>query len=356
MKTKFGLLTSTALAALALVGCGDDDGNGPSNADQVVASFDDLSVCTPKREGATAYVKDEKTGYVCKDGDWVPDNDQGPSSGTSSAATGSSENGNSRPGASSDEGDSQSGSGNSEEGSSSSSSSSSETVAENRCQNGTFTDTREEKTYKCVTIGSQTWMAQNLDYDYKVNGWTYGNRCYNNSADNCIKYGRLYTWGAAMDSVTTSCGYGTTCAASSGKVQGICPEGWHLPSRAEWITLRRTVGDSAGTKLKSATGWAEVSEWDDEWNGYVILRRGDGTDAYGFSALPSGASSGNDGHVRFFRADSNAYLWSSSECNESEECNERERAWRMDLSYNDDRASLDSHSKDYSFAVRCVKD
>ena len=67
-------ISGLALAALALVGCGDDGGSSsaPSNADQVVASFEDLTQCTARREGATAYVKDEKTEYACLNGSWVP--------------------------------------------------------------------------------------------------------------------------------------------------------------------------------------------------------------------------------------------------------------------------------------------
>lgn len=261
---KLGLLATTALAAVMLVGCGDDGGsnsNGPSNSDQVVASFDDLSVCTPKREGMTAYVKDERTGYVCKDGDWVPDNGQGPSSETSSAATGSSENGNSQPDGSSGAGVSQSGdssdegnsrtetsseSGNSEE-VSSSSSSSSKTVAENRCRNGSFIDARDGKTYGCVTIGTLTWMSRNLDYDYKVDGQSYGSQCHENDT-NCAKYGRFYSWAAAMDTAKTGCGNGKSCENAEG-VRGVCPAGWHLPSLQEWGALLGTVGGTDLSKL-----------------------------------------------------------------------------------------------------------
>ena len=93
------------------------------------------------------------------------------------------------------------------------------------------------RTYKTIQIGSQTWMAENLNYEYKVEGSTYGNFCYKLSADSCGKYGRLYTWAAAMDTATTGCGRGAACSASSGRVQGVCPNGWHLPDSAEWEAL-----------------------------------------------------------------------------------------------------------------------
>ena len=108
-----------------------------------------------------------------------------------------------------------------------------------------FVDDRDGKAYKIVTIGSQTWMAQNLNYDEK------NSYCYGNIDENCSKYGRLY--------------YGTNH----------CPAGWHLPTIDEWNALIDFVGgvSVAGKILKSASGWNEF---------------GNGTDAYEFSALPAG--------------------------------------------------------------------
>jgi uncharacterized protein (TIGR02145 family) len=116
----------------------------------------------------------------------------------------------------------------------------------------TFTDSRDGKTYKKVTIGKQTWMKENLNYEAK------GSVCYDNKADNCAKYGRLYNWNTAM---------------------AACPAGWHLPSDKEWTTLLDYLGDKdwAGTKLKSTSGWTF---------------NGNGTDEYLFSALPGGMGIG----------------------------------------------------------------
>lgn len=197
-----------------------------------------------------------------------------------------------------------------------------------------FTDARDKQKYGAVQIGNQTWMAENLNYEYKVNGSTYGNWCYRDSLQYCAQYGRLYTWGAAMDSVTTGCGNGpTACAASSGKVRGICPAGWHLPSRAEWSTLISAVGgaDSAGTKLKSTSGW---------------YSNGNDTDVYGFSALPSGI---RDLGGYFGSAGNYAYFWSSSEDGLYD-------AYSMSLYYGHANADLHSIGKRGGLAVRCVKD
>ncbi len=103
----------------------------------------------------------------------------------------------------------------------------------------TFTDARDGKTYKTVKIGSQTWMAENLNCAYSEG--TARSYCYGNDPANCEKYDRLYTWSAAMDSAAVfgdggkGCGYGVKCTPTY-PVRGACPEGWHLPSNAEWDT------------------------------------------------------------------------------------------------------------------------
>lgn len=209
---------------------------------------------------------------------------------------------------------------------------------------GTMTDGRDGQIYKIVKIGKQIWMAENLNYAYTGVPYNYsGNTsdstswCYSNAAANCTKYGRLYTWAAAMDSVGTwstngkGCGYGKTCSPTY-PVRGVCPEGWHLPTQTEWNTLFTAVGgqSTAGKMLKSTSGWNSSDN---------------GTDAYSFSALPAGYrySSGN-----FILEGSFASFWSSSE-------SYSRGAYRMALDYNDN-AFLDGDYKDLGYSVRCVKD
>ena len=214
---------------------------------------------------------------------------------------------------------------------------------------GTMTDERDGRTYKTVTIGAQTWMAENLNYAYTgvpylfdenssdSNSW-----CYDNVPANCTKYGRLYTWAAAMDSVGTwstngkGCGYGQTCSPTY-PVRGVCPKEWHLPSQREWNTLFTAVGgkSTAGKRLKSTSGWNDYKGEDDN-----------GTDAYAFSALPAGDryDNGNFDYKGF-----SAYFWSSTEINSGS-------AYYMGLSYNGDGASLYGDYKGNGFSVRCVKD
>ena len=199
-------------------------------------------------------------------------------------------------------------------------------------EGGVLTDSRDGQTYKTVTIGTQTWMAANLNYE------TTNSYCYSNNASNCAKYGRLYTWAAAMDSVGTwsangkGCGLGKTCSPTY-PVRGVCPEGWHLPTQTEWNTLFTAVGgqSTAGKMLKSTSGW---------------YSSGNGTDAYSFSALPAG----NRNYGGDYSSEGDyAGFWSSTE-------NGSYSAYGMYLYYDDDVAYLNNNTKDYGFSVRCVKD
>ncbi|MDR0516829.1 MAG: ankyrin repeat domain-containing protein [Fibromonadaceae bacterium] len=104
-----------------------------------------------------------------------------------------------------------------------------------RLEASTFTDQRNGKTYKAIKIGTQTWMAENLDY------YMAGSVCYDNLASNCTekggsKYGRLYNWVTAM-ALPSSCGTSNCSSSISAKHRGICPVGWHIPSNDDWGKL-----------------------------------------------------------------------------------------------------------------------
>lgn len=103
-----------------------------------------------------------------------------------------------------------------------------------------------------MTIDKQVWMAENLNYE---SGLSY---CYDSKIENCAKYGRLYTWATAMDSLGfwgsngEGCGIGFECSPAY-PVRGVCPKGWHLPNNVEWETLLSFVDDSAPDKSISGT-------------------------------------------------------------------------------------------------------
>ncbi len=163
-------------------------------------------------------------------------------------------------------------------------------------------------------------------------------RCYNDVSENCEEYGRLYNWETAMDGAASS------TAVPSG-VQGVCPDGWHLPSYEEWAVLMQFVNPNcsalnscvnAGTKLKATSGW----------NDYKGVS-GNGTDEYGFSALPGGVHSSENSN--FVNAGNYGGWWSSSG-------NLSTTAYPWIMNYEDGYASAVSRSKRNLYSVRCLRD
>ena len=206
---------------------------------------------------------------------------------------------------------------------------------------GTLTDSRDGKKYKTVKIGSQTWMAENLNFadsiaspSLKGKSW-----CYGNKVENCAVTGRLYTWAAAIDSAKLAndadnpqdCGYGKNCKLPA-SVQGICPKGWHLPNTLEWNTLISAMGGkkTAGSALKSQTGW---------------YGSGNGTDSLGFSALPAGL---RDLNGNFYDVGNSAYIWSSTWLGSSESS-------YMNLYYGHKSALQNYDYRYVGFSVRCLQ-
>jgi len=171
-----------------------------------------------------------------------------------------------------------------------------------------FTDERDSKTYKMVKIGTQTWMAENLNYEAN------GSKCYKNDLANCNKYGRLYDWETAMKA---------------------CLKGWHLPSDEEWDTLMTVVGgeETAGKFLKATNGWNDNDG-----------KSSNGTDKFGFSALPGGigTSAGS-----FRKLGSHGDWWSASEDDST--------ASSMEMGLNNDVYRY-GNDKSLLHSVRCLKD
>ena len=205
----------------------------------------------------------------------------------------------------------------------------------------TMTDERDGQVYRIVTIGEQVWMAENLRYEYKVDGATYGNGCFvseayeeSDESGDCAEYGRFYTWAAAVDSASVRCGLGRFCRNEPGfdDLQGVCPNGWRLPHNGDWLHLLRFLGgeDVAGTPLKASSGWGGNKN---------------GTDAYGFAALPAGRR-GADG--QWSSVGESAYFWYSDDVSE-------EYAACMKLG-SGAKAFKSYLNKGEGLAVRCVKD
>jgi len=164
-----------------------------------------------------------------------------------------------------------------------------------------------------------------------------GSRCYGDnsggdSQNRCGTYGRLYNWVTAMgfESSCTS----TSCSSQiQSKHKGICPSGWHIPSDADWTTLVNFAGGSstAGRKLKSTSGW---------------YNNGNGTDEYGFSALPGGDG---DSGGSFYNVGNLGDWWSATEYNAA-------YAYRRYMDYDGDFVDYNYNYKSSLYSVRCLQD
>ena len=180
---------------------------------------------------------------------------------------------------------------------------------------------------KIAKIGTQTWMAENLNRNWA------GSKCYDNNSANCGKYGRLFDWATAMK-LPASCNTNSCSSQISAKHQGICPDGWHIPTEAEWDILTNYAGgeSNAGRKLKARSGWSDS---------------GNGTDDYGFSALPGGY--GNlDGF--FLDGSGGGYWWSATEIYSNY------YAYYREMHHYDSFVFRDYYNKSYYlFSVRCVQ-
>ncbi|MFH2095012.1 MAG: fibrobacter succinogenes major paralogous domain-containing protein [Bacteroidota bacterium] len=188
-------------------------------------------------------------------------------------------------------------------------------------QSEILTDSRDGKQYKTVEIGDQVWMAENLNYETTSGSW-----CLDDKPENCNSFGKLYTYTEAVNA---------------------CPDGWHLPSDDEFITLEIKLGMSAdeagktgfrgmnvGTGLKSDSGW---------------LNDGNGNNSSGFNALPACYRSpeGVTDKTGIY-----AYFWTSTK-------KEEVKAYVRNLyygGYSGSKVYRQVYDINYAFSVRCLKD
>lgn len=190
---------------------------------------------------------------------------------------------------------------------------------------GVYTDKRNNRDYPVIGIassyrGTKYWFAKNLDYVDSSDGallikesW-----CYDDDETNCLKYGRLYSWEAANKA---------------------CPDGWHLPTKNEWVSLRDSVDkknffENPGTSLKSIDGWVPAESISG------------GKNRFGFNGLPGGRKSKEGG---FLPAGKFGYFWSSA-------VNSDTTASGWVLSYESEHLLEGDYYKMHGMSVRCVTD
>nr|NQU91245.1 hypothetical protein [Bacteroidota bacterium] len=202
-------------------------------------------------------------------------------------------------------------------------------------------DERDGQEYATVQIGSQCWMAENLNIGTKVDGWQYNNgviekNCYDNSETNCEIYGGEYSWDEMMQ-------YSPTPG-----IQGICPDGWHLPTDTEWCTLTTfldetvdcfAIGNMSGVDAGGKMKEAGTTHWNSPNVG--------ATNSSGFTALP-GAGRNSNGW-EYWGLGNVGVFWTSTQ-------KDNNYAWHrlMDTEYAEVQRSY--YDKNTSVPVRCAKD
>jgi len=218
------------------------------------------------------------------------------------------------------------------------------------------------KNYKTVVIGSQTWMAENLNYNVngsrclgeggqvmvvsideesKTETITYTTLSNAEIQDNCNKYGRLYSWATAM-ALPSNCNSSSCVSKISVKHRGICPSGWHIPSDDDWEQLIEFAGgkEIAGNKLKATNGWEH--------------NNGNCTNDYKFSALSGGyfGPDGLDGDISnvYFPIGYRSIWWSSTEFSASIAHN------RYLKNKFEGVGMFSDAEKSFLFSVRCLLD
>jgi len=205
------------------------------------------------------------------------------------------------------------------------------------CSNGKiiakdeFIDSRDGQKYRYVTIGSQIWMADNLNYDAEGSRCLYGSRNDLGDCETYGKYGKFYDWAMAMN---INKQYDTVSYKANENHQGICPDGWHLPSYDEMEILRNYINYGTGD-LKARKGWPKRNTG----------KSGNGTDDYGFSALPTGYFNYD---LASFSAINYGKWWTSSESNKYD-------GDAFDMSNHTNSVDRGvSHKNDF-LSVRCMK-
>ena len=206
-----------------------------------------------------------------------------------------------------------------------------------------FIDDRDGHFYNTVQIGSQCWMAENLNIGTLINGSsnqsnnsTIEKYCYNNNISNCDIYGGLYQWNEMMQYVTTQ---GT---------QGICPEGWHLPSDDEYKTLEMHVGMSESQAndyfWRGTNEGSKLAGNEPQWSDGNLDSNED-FGISGFNALPGGGGSPNN---LFGGLTNSAFFWTSNENNSS--------ALYRSISSNNTQVLRIDDPQSNGYSIRCLKD
>ncbi len=227
----------------------------------------------------------------------------------------------------------------------------------NPCPGAATVTDIDGNTYNTVLLGNQCWMKENLRTMRYANGTsiplgtstsTITSYRYNpnNNANNVPTYGYLYNWPAVMHGASSS-------SSNPSGVQGICPNGWHVPSDAEWTQLTNYVSSQSQYQCGSsssniAKALASTTGWNSSTNNCAVGNNSSTNNATGFSALPAG-DYGYGGHYAGFGYD--AGFWSATGFN-------GRYAYLRNVNYNyaDVNGNGNGDVRYCGYSVRCVRD
>jgi len=214
-----------------------------------------------------------------------------------------------------------------------------------------FRDNRDGAIYSSVLIGSQCWMKKNLNYGTFVLGATGQSAsgvqkyCQKDNMANCATLGGMYVWNEIMNGESSCNGTGETQPACNNPVQGICPDGWHIPSHYEWTVLEKVAGTSPDLFVfdEITSGMFGVDEGHNlKMNGSQYWMN-EGKNLLGFDGLAGGYYLGVYGHMG-----DRAKWWTSTESGPS-------NAWHRGLYRGSPEVYRFNIGKDYAFSLRCIK-
>ncbi len=191
--------------------------------------------------------------------------------------------------------------------------------------------------YPTVKIGNQVWMRENLKTTRYADGTNItGYYSYDNDESNDANgYGKLYTWGAASNGVSSN--------TNPSGVQGVCPDGWHLPSHREWTKLELAVCAENG----HSDCWTRFP-YDETTTGYLGSDEG--------TSLKTVANDKFSGLLAGYRRTNGSFSYRATSTNFWTSTVSGSNAWRRYLNSSEARVYRYSISQAYGFAVRCLKD
>jgi uncharacterized protein (TIGR02145 family) len=198
-------------------------------------------------------------------------------------------------------------------------------------------DKRDTMNYKVITIGNQVWIAENINHGQQIESGKKAEKngvvekyCYKDNPDNCDILGGLYTWEEMMQ-------YNKSDDSEIGIVQGVCPDGWHIPTSHEWKILADYLGGEmvAANRMKNFDYWTPPGD-----NTEINLNLS------GFSAYPAGRM---DITGDSYYLGKNTSFWSASRDN-------MQKAWYRTVTTRGSGLYRNSGHIEYRFSVRCVKD